>query len=57
MTYLSILFDPTTVALPPWATTDEAKTWVLGFVFGALVRITRSSLLWFRRAGQESYGE
>jgi len=51
------LFDPATVSMPAWAVSDEAKAWVLGFIFGALVRITKASLLHFKRAGSDMPGE
>lgn len=42
--------------LPAWATTDEAKAYVAGFVVGASVRIFRSAMRWMKRIASDGYG-
>jgi hypothetical protein len=47
--------DWSTYTFPAWATTDEAKAFLLGIIFGALVRIFRSALKWFKASGHETF--
>lgn len=42
------------ISLPSWATSPEAQAWVYGFGAGALVRITRAALRWFKRTALDS---
>jgi len=47
--------EPSPFPTPSWAVTDEAKAWVLGFVFMGGVAIFRAGLRCFKRACAESY--
>ena len=48
--------DFTSISIPDWALTDEAKAWFLGFGMIAFVRIFRACLRWFKRAGVDAEG-
>ena len=43
--------------LPEWAVSDEARVWYFGFALGALVRITRAGIRWFKRVNSAERGE
>jgi hypothetical protein len=47
--------DWETITLPAWATTDEAKAWAAGLIFGCIFRIFRAGLRWFKGAGVQKY--
>jgi hypothetical protein len=47
--------DFTGYEFPEWATSDDAKAWFVGFVVGALVRLVKSGLRWFKRVSNERY--
>lgn len=47
--------DFSTFDWPSWVRSDAAKMWLAGFIVGALVRLFRAALRWFKRAGVESH--
>jgi hypothetical protein len=44
----------TTISLPAWAVSDEAKAWFYGFVSMALVRVFRAGLRWFKGSSRST---
>jgi len=40
--------------LPVWATTDECKAYVTGFLAGAAVRLYRAVLRWMKGVGDHT---
>ena len=50
--------DWSSLAVPLWADTDEAKCFFYGFAVGATVRIFRAACKWFKNAeGRERGGD
>jgi len=47
--------DWTTYSFPAWASGDEAKVWLFGFIFGGIILLFRAALRWFKLAGTESH--
>jgi len=47
--------DFTTFTFPAWASSDAAMCWLMGFITGAIIRIFRAALRWFKKTGTESY--
>lgn len=40
---------------PDWAQTVYAQAWLMGIVVGAMIRIFRAGLKWFRAVGNEGH--
>jgi hypothetical protein len=41
-------------SLPAWAVSAESQAWFYGLGAGALIRVTRASLRWFKRVDTDS---
>jgi len=54
---MEIFPDWATYVFPSWAGSYAAKAWLFGVIFGALARLTRYALRWFKRAGTENVGD
>jgi len=47
--------DFSTYTFPLWVTSDAMKAFLMGFITGALVRIFRAALRWFKAVGSPGH--